>query len=181
MSFYEDMMVSLQEAIDYSKGSKDLHVQTVTITTNCDNKAKYSALEIAKWFIGYNRLKHEDNPEDNITNLKLQKLLYYAQGISLKYTGKPLFDENIEAWQYGPVVPVVYHEYKQYGGMGINKNITMPNFDENTESILKDVYEDYGQYSAWKLRDMTHEESPWKETPRNFVISLSKMYQFFGR
>lgn len=181
MSFYEDMMASLQEAIDYSKKNKDLSTQTITITSNCDNKAKYSALEIAKWFICYNRLKHEDNPEDNVTNLKLQKLLYYAQGLSLKYTGKPLFNDNIEAWQHGPVVPVVYHEYKQYGGKGIDKNVDMPHFDENTEIILKDVYEDYGQYSAWKLRDMTHEEPPWKETPQNVAIPLYKMYQFFGR
>ena len=52
--------------------------------------------------------------EDKITNLKLVKLCYIAQGLSLALLDKPLFSEPIEAWQYGPVVPSVYHEFKHF-------------------------------------------------------------------
>ena len=53
--------------------------------------------------------------DDQISNLKLNKLLYYAQGTHLARTGKPLFENAIEAWQYGPVVPEVYQKYKACG------------------------------------------------------------------
>ena len=53
------------------------------------------------------------NTDDTLTNLKLNKLLYYAQGEYLARTGKPLFDDEIQAWDYGPVVPVIYYKYKR--------------------------------------------------------------------
>lgn len=65
---------------------------------------RYSAMDIAKWFI------NEIHPEP----LKLQKLLYLAQGFSYAFNDKPLFDDDIEAWVHGPVVPIVYNEYKEY-------------------------------------------------------------------
>lgn len=64
-----------------------------------------SALDVAKYLLRY---QDEQNPE--ITNQKLQKLLYYAQGLSLAIYGKPIFNENILAWSYGPVVRSVYDE-----------------------------------------------------------------------
>ena len=53
--------------------------------------------------------------ESDMTNMKLNKLLYYAQGIHLARTGHPLFRDQIEAWQHGPVVPSVYQQYKEFG------------------------------------------------------------------
>ena len=53
--------------------------------------------------------------DDQMTNLKLNKLLYYAQGVYLARTGRPLFDENIEAWTFGPVIPNIYRKYKVCG------------------------------------------------------------------
>jgi uncharacterized phage-associated protein len=52
-----------------------------------------------------------------MSNLKLQKLMYYAQGFSLVLFNKPLFPERIEAWIHGPVIPAVYHKYKGYGAI----------------------------------------------------------------
>jgi uncharacterized phage-associated protein len=93
----------------------------------------------------------------------MQKLVYYAQGVHLAITGKRLFDEDIVAWEHGPVVPSLYHELKQFSNGAIsldfedcNKAFTLEQLD-----ILKDVYNVYGQFSAWALRDKTHEESPW--------------------
>ena len=51
--------------------------------------------------------------------------------------------------------------------------------DNETENILEEVYENYGQYTAWKLRNMTHEEEPWKTTTRNDIISKEKIRDFF--
>ena len=68
------------------------------------------AIDVANFFIDlYNSV-----PEGQVTNLSLNKLLYFAQGHSLAENGKPLFDEPIEAWQYGPVVPSVYHTFKKH-------------------------------------------------------------------
>ena len=54
-------------------------------------------------------LSKQDSEEPDISNLKLLKLLYYAQGTFLALYGRPLFNESIEAWLHGPVVPDVYH------------------------------------------------------------------------
>src|SRR5687767_14250246 len=55
-----------------------------------------------------------------ITHLKLQKLLYFAHGWYLALTGEPLFEDKVEAWQFGPVIPPVYHQFKKYGNQPID-------------------------------------------------------------
>jgi len=83
-------------------------------------------------------------------------------------TGEPLFEDKIEAWEHGPVVLSIYHKYKRYGSSGIPYDETFDDslLDSLMASILEQVYQEFGQYSAWKLRNMTHEETPWKETPK---------------
>lgn len=117
-----------------------------------------------------------------ISNLKLQKLVYYAQGFHLAMKeGVPLFDEDILAWEHGPVVENLYHEYKVYGNEAIPQPSSFNNevFTEAQLALLKEVYEVFGQFSAWKLRNMTHSERPWLETPRNGIISRELMEDFF--
>lgn len=144
-------------------------------------EAKYSASLIAKWFLYYNYKLIEDEDADYISNLKLQKLLYYAQGSYLALTGKRLFKEDLYAWEHGPVVPEVYREYKINGSRGIE--YTKGDYDgsvtEEDESILKQVYEIFGAYSAWGLRDKTHNEAPWKETDINKVIDTELIKNYF--
>lgn len=181
MSVYKNIMNGLNEALEYAKGDTSKARETTVTVTNTQAAETFglSAFDIAKWLIAYN---NSQESADRLTDLKLQKLLYYAQGTAIKYTGKPLFNENLVAWDLGPVVPEVYNRYKQYGKNPIDEPITMPNFGDNdVEVILKDVHEDYGQYSAFKLVEMTHNETPWKETPKNNVISLDKMREFFAR
>lgn len=67
-------------------------------------RSKYSALDIAEWFLYYNRSIMEEYDAEYISNLKLQKLLYYAQGCYLALRDKSLFCDNILAWKHGPVV-----------------------------------------------------------------------------
>ncbi len=116
-----------------------------------------------------------------ISNLKLQKLVYYAQGFHLAMHNKVLFNEDILAWEHGPVVESLYFDYRHYAGNAIPQPI---DFDESVfttsqNELLREVYEVYGQFSAWKLRNMTHSERPWLETNRNGIISTELMKEFF--
>lgn len=123
----------------------------------------YSALTIAKWLIAW-----ADAEGDELSNMKLQKLLYYAQGHHLARRDAPLFREDIAAWSHGPVVPRVYHVYKRFGA----NSITMPDsdpftwdeVDPDTAEFLGMVWNTYGGYSAGRLRNMTHEEAPWRKS-----------------
>lgn len=116
-----------------------------------------------------------------ISNLKLQKLLYYAQGVHLALHDTPLFGENIEAWAHGPVVPEVYRKYKTYGDNPIRLQDTdeVVNFSKIEQEVLDEVYQVYGQFSAWKLREMTHDEAPWKNSPQGYVITPKIMKDHF--
>lgn len=141
----------------------------------------HTALQVAEWFLAYNRNAMNDEGADFISNMKLQKLLYYAQGSFLAVKGSPLFEDDIVAWQHGPVVEAVYHQYKCNGANGIHyeKDFDFFEFSEEENELLSEVYATFGQYSAWKLRNMTHEEMPWKSTAQNNVISKEKIMQFF--
>lgn len=118
---------------------------------------------------------------DLISNLKLQKLVYYAQGFHLALYGKPLFEEPIVAWEHGPVVESLYHEYKKHGGdaIPVPEEDISENFTDDQIELIEEVRQVYGQFSAWKLRNMTHSESPWLNTGRNEVISHKKLHDFF--
>ena len=140
----------------------------------------HSAADVAKWLLRRNNDEMELDDADYITNMKLQKLLYYAQGTFLGMTGKPLFADELFAWTHGPVVPSVYREYSQYKKNGIpyTENPQEHYSDEENE-LLEQVYCYFGQYAAWKLRSMTHNERPWKSTKHNDVIPLDVIRDFF--
>lgn len=118
---------------------------------------------------------------DIISNLKLQKLVYYAQGFHLAMFDKPLFDEPILAWEHGPVVESLYQSYKSFGSGAIPQPDIFDDtvFTPEQINLLKEVFEVYGQFSAWKLRNMTHAEKPWNDTPRNQEISTTLMQEYF--
>ena len=135
----------------------------------------YKALDIANKIISKTDLEHGDT----ISNLKLQKMMYYQQGFHLAYFGTPLFDEDIVAWQYGPVVPSVYQEYKSFESNSISTSKEGISLSDDEEDLFNNVYEEYNQFSAVALMKMTHEETPWKTTEINSVISRDKMAAFF--
>lgn len=139
-----------------------------------------TAENVARWFLRQNAVKVSNGEADYISNLKLQKLLYYAQGVYLALYDEPLFDDEIVAWQYGPVVDTVYQTYKVNGSDGI-KEFELPteNFSEREEGVLQFTYKTFGQFSAWKLVDMTHNETPWASTSMCGVITQDKIKTFF--
>lgn len=124
-----------------------------------------------------------DDCGERLTHLKLQKLVYYAQGVYLAVYDEPLFNEPIEAWAHGPVVPQLYAAYKKYkdGPLPLPVDVDFSIYSEDVKEILDEVHCVYGQFSAWKLRDLTHEESPWKNAYKKDkpVISLESMKSFF--
>ena len=136
-----------------------------------------SAQNVADYFLD----KVDETIGDGISNLKLQKLVYYAQGFHLALHDEPLFSEPIKAWQHGPVVESLYHTYSELGSGSLPKPdvLRLVAFDDDTREVLDEVWNVYGQFSAWKLRDMTHAEPPWNETPLNDEIPEERMRDYF--
>ena len=140
----------------------------------------YDAVYIARKVINMTNTEQGDS----ITNLKLQKLLYYLQGLWLAYYGVPLFEDDIEAWMYGPVVPSVYDAFKERGNRAIEpteEELPLDTADE--ESFFREVYDTYSQFSAVALMGMTHGEAPWSTTSvgRGSVIGKDKLMEFFKK
>lgn len=134
-----------------------------------------AVLDIANYFLS----KADESAGDVISNLKLQKLLYYAQGFHLALYDKPLFEDPIKAWKHGPVVPAVYHHFKPHGEFGLPRPTNVKTFSKEVRSLLDEVYKVYGQFSAWKLRNLTHVERPWKNTAQSATISHAALKDYF--
>ena len=148
------------------------------------NMSKYSAKDIANWFLWKNKVEQLENETEyddkyevyeGLSHLKLQKLLYFAQGLSLAINNEPLFSDKIYAWTHGPVVKEVYDKFKKYGRNDIELSVNdkemkiIESIESNskTSNILNLVYENFGIYTAWQLREMTHVPSgPWETTVR---------------
>ena len=140
----------------------------------------YTCQDIAEYFLAI----VDEEVGELICNLKLQKLVYYAQGFHLALYDKPLFEEGIEAWAHGPVVPTLYHKYKLHGASGIPcpEGVDFSKYDAETQEFLNKVYDLFGQFSGWKLREFTHEETPWKDTYAknpSGIIPLETMKEYF--
>ena len=134
--------------------------------------------DVADYFLA----QQDEDSGDTISNLKLQKLVYYAQGFHLAIFDSPLFNEPIEAWTHGPVVPELYQRFKSFGSGAITpvSDTALSQFDEEKTSFLDEVYSIFNQYSGWTLRNMTHEEAPWKEHEADAgIISTESMTLYF--
>lgn len=124
---------------------------------------------------------------DDVDNLKLQKLLYYCQAVNLVVSGKPLFEDKIEAWLYGPVVPVVYRKYRRNGELPIPKpkDWQLLNSSLTSEEIeaIDMALRFYGSFTGPELIDRTHCEKPWIDAYRqgaNTEISHASIKNYFS-
>jgi len=138
-------------------------------------------IDVANYILEISREESEDGEYELISHMKLQKLIYFCQGYSLALYGKPLFPEPIEAWTHGPVCPKLYHILKGYGSLPITASIDPEkiNLNEHERYLIGMVYDTYGQYSASRLRKITHEEGPWKNACRDDTILQEAMLQYF--
>lgn len=123
----------------------------------------YNPIDISSYF-----LHKYSNQENTITPMKLVKLVYISHGWHLGITGNALIDENPEAWKYGPVIPTIYHYYKNFGRNPIklkedlNYNEVLP---EEIRSFLDRIWSVYGKFSGIELSAKTHQSgTPWDIT-----------------
>ena len=158
----------------------------------------YKVLDVCRHVINYS------NEHDyGISNLKLQKVLYFIQAYFLtkKKDHTPCFDEKIEEWDFGPVVPEAYHEYKQYGSGDIPTIESYIMFDENDiwnskriefedttiadedKALIDKVIDKFADYSATDLVSLTHRQSPWIDAYapyQNHEITIKAIREYFN-
>ncbi|MEL5898699.1 type II toxin-antitoxin system antitoxin SocA domain-containing protein [Clostridium sporogenes] len=154
-------------------------------------------MDVAQYIINYSIEK--DKP---ISNLKLQKILYYIQAAFLTNRKKPCFNEKIQNWRHGPVVPEVYREYKIYSNGNINDRqtgysefeldenlnlkINRKKYEENDmceidKNLINKVVDSYLDVEAWEMVKRTHEEDPWKYSCQDEEITLENIQKYFEK
>ncbi len=150
-------------------------------------KIKLTALQVARHLI---RIAAAD--EDPLTHLRLHKLLYYVQGWSLAMRKKEIFSDPIQAWTYGPVVPAVWRKFRHYESQVIlptDEPSPSSTLDKEAKSFIERVWDTYKEFSALKLKEMTHKEGPWKNSrigvpPGSLctnIISPTVMKEYFTK
>ena len=122
---------------------------------------------------------------DAMTNLRLQKMLYYAQGWMLKRHGITLFSEPVEAWQYGPVIPVCYNWYKGFGSNPLKADMpARAAFTADEYEVMLDTWDELSKYSTAQLVTMTHEAgTPWDRVwnhSKEREITTESIKQYFA-
>jgi len=159
----------------------------------------FSATAVANDF-----LKIASDNASPLTSMKLQKLVYFSHGWSLALAGDPLIFNRIEAWDYGPVIPDLYQDFKRYGNEPIAKPVqewtirdrkivlitpTVENCPRDPErigaqKIIERVWQQYGKFTAARLSNATHAEgTPWaqvyKPGQRNILIPNTIIKAYF--
>lgn len=136
----------------------------------------YSVIDVAKYII--NKSIEDGNP---VSNLKLQKLLYYVQAASLVRFGSPIFKEDLVAWKYGPVSREIYNMYSSYSYKNIEDEQEGRYIEEEHQKLINEVIEAKNNHTAFDLVYDTHQEEPWKNTPHYGNITTESMRDFFNR
>jgi len=129
-------------------------------------------------------LSHEK--QKPVSNLKLQKLLYYSQAWHLALYGQSFFDEDFQAWVHGPVIPEIFRRYRDF-----RWNALPDAGIHNAHSFrphLEEVWKIYGGLTAYDLERLTHSEEPWKiarkglapDESSNAIITKSSMCDYYS-
>lgn len=129
----------------------------------------YTVYDIANWFL---------SNLENVTNKKLQKLVYYAYSWYLVFNNESadnielrFFENKFEAWVHGAVYPELYIMYKKYGsGVIPSYEGSLPDFSEDDLDVLNQVLEVYGKYTGNELESICHQESPWKDARKGLTM-----------
>jgi uncharacterized phage-associated protein len=129
-------------------------------------------LNVAHYFI---KRAYQDGLENKMTNMKVQKLLYYSQSLHLALFDEPLFENEIQAWRYGPVCPPAYNFYHEFEAqqLPIPEEDVLSQVPDETKYLLEKVWDCFGGYHAYRLSDMTHGEFPWKKARRGLSSEAS--------
>lgn len=118
----------------------------------------HDALDVARYIIN-----RETAQGRTVSNLRLQKLLYFIQCAFFGVFGKPCFGDEMEAWDYGPVVPKVYRKYKIYGSVMIPPSDEQDLFRETETNLINKMLDACAEKRTSDLVEITHAQSPWKD------------------
>ena len=148
------------------------------------NNKTFRAEDIANYFINLSlEQKIDDDLPEGITHLKLQKILYFAQAAYLSLYDKPLFEEEIYAWKYGPVVKSIYNSYKKKKNQVLKlPNNYKNNFNNELIRFLNGIWELFSKYSASELINITHSHKPWQEAyskGENTIIQKETLKKYY--
>lgn len=146
----------------------------------------YSAVVIANEFIKLSQSANDQ--EHEVTNMKLQKLVYIAHGYYLGVSGQPLIHNDIHAFEWGPVIPVLYKRLKSFGSRKVDSliatNADCPE-DVLIKAVISIVWHDYGQFDGLALSRLTHKpNTPWSETwglSKHGVITNKKIQDYYRK
>jgi len=139
----------------------------------------YPAISVAEMIV-----RKLDAVDELITSLKLQKLLYYVQGIGFGRYHTKIIAEPFLRWEHGPVVKEVWNNYPRgKASLSVNGSVDLSSFEKDVflNTVIDETLASYGQYSAGTLRNKTHNESPWLETRKDEVITDEKFLSFFKK
>lgn len=125
--------------------------------------------------------------DKSLTPLQIIKLVYFCHGWMLGLYRKPLIEQEVQAWTYGPVIADVYHGLKEYGGDAVPRpmNAAPANFDEVEKDLINQVYEKYGRLSGVDLSRLTHAPGTpwskvWNKKGQNAPISNALLQKYYG-
>lgn len=120
-----------------------------------------------------------------ITNLKLQKLLYFVQGEYSKTKDTQLISDNFYAWQLGPVVPAVYSEYSIYSSSTLPAQKQVVPFSAEDTCVIDTILQKYAYCTTWSLVELSHQQDPWKYHHKIFgdkaLIPYKSIADYFGK
>lgn len=141
----------------------------------------YNVLDVARYVLAY--CKEQGYI---MSNLKLQKVLYFIQAEFLISRGTSCFKEKIEAWAFGPVVPEVYHEYKIFGSSNIIGNFLESGrpISRPDRELINGMVDACDRYSASELVTLTHNQDPWRNAYQKYynnVISIDSIEEYFRK
>lgn len=134
--------------------------------------------------LAYDVVSYANERHSRVTNLKLQKMMYYLQGYYAKQFEDALFEDEIVHWPYGPVVPTVYFEFCQFGAAEIQiAPVDQPfaDYSKVEKQLLKRVVEACLEMPTSILVEKTHSETPWKIASDRDIIPFDSIMEFFGK
>ncbi|MGN0382542.1 MAG: Panacea domain-containing protein [Suilimivivens sp.] len=122
----------------------------------------YSAVELSKYIV--TKCIRDGHP---ISNLQLQKILYYVQKAYLDINSRAFFDE-IEAWQFGPVVPSAYYRFSGFGAMPITLSYSGVSINPSDQQIIDPIVVEKRSMNPWDMVEDTHKPNgAWSQVYRN--------------
>lgn len=117
-------------------------------------------MEDVKKVAAYILKRYENEYGEKIDEMKLHKMLYFAQRESIIQTGKPLFESTFYGWKYGPVVKEIRAAFKD----DTLESYFNDDFDDAFYLIMDNVFENYAGKTSWSLSRLTHGEISWQNS-----------------